>query len=134
VTHSFLVDFDDWPPADIYAAYAGWQAEHPEIVERPFDELSPLDQDAAKRRCATLAQEGYQDARPIKVGGFFGKEQLVATARRGGDPGIVIVAGGRSSWYRSGSQRSARGGIGPAEAYFMHKGRELLRAFNGSRE
>jgi hypothetical protein len=130
VTHSFMVDFDDWPPADIYAAYAGWQAEHDEIVERAVENLSPQARLAATERCAALATQGYDDARPVKVGGFFGEEQLVATARRGGDPGVVVVAGGRASWYRSGNRRASRAAIGPTEAYFIHKGRELLRTFN----
>jgi hypothetical protein len=126
-THSLMVDFDDWPPADIYAAYAGWQAEHTEIVERPIEELSPEARIAAHQRCAALAELGYEDARPVKIGSFFGQEHLVATARRGSDPGVVIVADGRATWYRSGNRQRP---VGVEVAYFRHKGRELLRAFN----
>ncbi len=33
VVHAFNADMAELPELDIYAAFAGWQAEHPEIFE-----------------------------------------------------------------------------------------------------
>ena len=52
---------------------------------------------------------------------------LVATAVRHGVEGTVIVDGAKVEWYPRGSGRRS---IGPLEAYWMHKGRKLLAAFN----
>jgi hypothetical protein len=73
--------------------------------------------------------QGFSDVALVKVGQFFGESLLVATAVRQGVVGSVIVDGEKVEWYpRNSGPRS----IGPNEAYWMHKGRKLLAAFNPS--
>ena len=52
----------------------------------------------------------------------------MARARRGGQPGTLIVDDdGKFAWYTAGS---ASRPIGPDVAYWIHTGRKLLATFN----
>jgi hypothetical protein len=128
LTHALEADLADLPPADIYAAYAGYGAEHPEISELAADEL-PAEQAAAwQTRRDELLAHGYQEVELVTYGRFFDERHFVATARRGGQLGALVDDGQSLEWYpMSGTARS----LGPREAYLIHKGRKLLRAFNG---
>ncbi len=83
LTHAFKADSADLPPDDIYAAFAGWHAEHAEIRETLAEELS----DAQRKRWATVRQRllesGHDEPTLVKVGDFFGEQVFVASVRRG---------------------------------------------------
>lgn len=127
VTHTFTADLDDLPPDDLFALFAGWQAEHEEITSTPLELADDFGRLAAQRAIEIASSQGYDDVQPLSIGTFFGQRQVVATARRNADPGALIIADGRLHWYRQGNPRRP---LGPTEAYHLHKGRELLRAFN----
>jgi hypothetical protein len=129
VTHAFHADLEDLPPADIHAAYAGWQAEHEEIRETPAEQLDPRAAARFARLAERLAEQGYQEARLVKVGHFFGGDFPVATVSRSGQPGVIVVDGDAIAWFPCGSTQRP---LGPDEAYNIFKGRRLLRAFNES--
>jgi len=129
VTHAITTDLEDLVPADIYAVFAGWQAEHEEIQEQDASSLTDSARDAADQRLRDLAGHDFAQIELVKVGTFFGEVLLVATAVRHGVPGTVIVDGPKVEWYPRGSGRRS---VGPLEAYWMHKGRKLLAAFNPS--
>lgn len=131
ITWAFAVDPAEMPVADLYALFSGWQAEHEEIAESPFDEQAQAAWETLRR---LLEKHGYSDLRPEKLGTFFGERHLVAAATRSGEPGTAVVdlaELGRDSaqaiaWY----PRAIGGGApGPTEAYWLHKGRLLLAAF-----
>lgn len=125
-TQALTADLEELPPADVYAIFAGWQAEHPEIVEQQAVGLPLPQRQAADQRLARLAEQGFSDLALVKLGSFFGDLVLVASARRETILGTVIVDGQAVEWYPQTGPRS----IGPQEAYWMHKGRKLLKAFN----
>lgn len=127
LTFALRADLADLPPADIYAAYAGWHAEHPEIRETsagnlPHDVLDRWDD----LQCRLIAA-GYETPELVKVGRFFEDEVFVASASRGGHAGAVVADRARLEWYPAGHTRRP---LGPTEAYYIHKGRKLLRSFN----
>jgi hypothetical protein len=130
-TWAFAVDPTDLPVDDLYALFAGWQAEHEEISERALDEQSLAAWSSLRPLVEGL---GYDELQPEKLGAFLGERHLVARATRAGQPGTVVVdlaELGREStnavaWY---PQATAGGTLGPTEAYWLHKGRLLLAAF-----
>jgi hypothetical protein len=126
--HALGADLADLPPSDIYAAYAGWSAEHDEIQETAADQFSPEQRAAWGHAAARLAAGGYDEITPVVCGRFFGETHWVALARRGGLPGMVVDDGRHIEWS---PRRAGRLPLGPAEIHQIHKGRKLLRAFNG---
>jgi hypothetical protein len=127
LTHAMTADLADLPPGDIYAAFAGWQAEHEEIFEVAPDRLTASlqrDVDHLERR---LREAGLENMHPVTVGSFFGDTVLVAAAEREGVPGYVVVDSEEIDW-RPTAQRARP--LGPEEVYAIYKGRKLLKAFN----
>jgi hypothetical protein len=131
VLYAIEADLADLPPADIYAAYAGWSAEHDEIDETAAEELSPAQDAAWQELRRELSGEGYDEPRPVKCARFFGETHWVATARRGDRPGILIHDGRHVEWHPLGIGSRP---LGPTEIYQICKGRKLLRAFNVEKE
>jgi len=127
VTHCLPVDLEDLPPADIYAAYAGWHAEHDEIRETDAADLGEEERTAFARYAPNLEALGFADVSLVKLGRFFGQAVPVAAAIRGEVAGTVVVEGREVHWFPRGVTRRP---IGPQEAYYIFKGRKLLRAFN----
>lgn len=127
LTHAFMCDLQDLPPDDIYAAYAGWFAEHPEVGETTADALSEADLAAWRSLLNEIAESGYQEPELVLRGDFFGRTQWVAKAMRHGLPGVLVVDEKQICWY---PLPQARRPPGADVVYCIHKGRELLRAFN----
>ena len=130
ITHAMRADLEDLPPAEIYAIYAGWCAEHESIGQLAPEQLSPEQNDEWRRLHAELSEQGCEDIRLVKLGRFFGEEHFVATARRGGQAGVLISDQEEIAWHPLGF--GARP-LGPDEFYYVHLGRKLLRAFNPER-
>jgi len=126
-THAFAADLADLSPDDIYAAFAGWQAEHEEIFETDYERLSETQRLEAIRLERRLHDRGYEEIQPVLLGSFFGEKSLIAQAKSGGTPCIAVVDTTDVISFRT--ARHARA-IGPAEAYAIYKGRKLLRSFN----
>jgi hypothetical protein len=127
LTHALTADLADLPPDDIYAAFAGWQAEHEELFEVEAERLTPSGQREAERLGRRLHEAGYQGVEPVKLGYFFGEPVLVAAANRDGVPGYAVVDSQDIDW-RPTAQRPRP--LGPDEVYYIYKGRKLLKAFN----
>lgn len=125
--HALRADLADLPPADIYAAYAGWHAEHEAIRELTPEQLSEEQQTRWAQRSQELAERGFQDIQLLQLGRFFDEEAYVAAARKEGQPGVLILDGEQLEWHLLGAGSRS---LGPGELYLIHKGRKLLRAFN----
>jgi hypothetical protein len=125
--HGFAADFTDVPVADIYAAFAGWQAEHDEIVEFEADRLPAEHRPQAEAIEGRLQHAGYDSIQIRHYGLFFGRLVLVATAVHHGNFGSVVSDSDQSFWC---PQAEGPWPLGPDEAYNMYKGRRLLETFN----
>ena len=129
LTHAFAADLSDLPPDDIYAAFAGWQAEHEEIHEADAESLDERQRIDVSRLQRALTDEGCEAVQPQALGFFFGDRVLVATALRDGTPGVAVADSEHTYWWPQGATRRP---IGPVEAYCIYKGRKLLQAFNSA--
>jgi hypothetical protein len=127
LTHAFTADLADLPPDDIYAAYAGWQAEHEDIYEVDADRLSPAAGREAERLVRRLHDASYQEIEPVMLGFFFDDYALVARAARDGVTGYAVVDAEEIDWRPSAVRRRP---LGPDEVYCIYKGRKFLKAFN----
>jgi hypothetical protein len=127
LAHAFTADLADLPPADIYAAYAGWQAEHAEIREYEVDKLSRSGQTEVARLSRQLHDAGYDQIEPRLMGDFFGDKVLVAQARQGDLSGVAVVDRQDILFFPG---RHPRRPLGVREAYCIYKGRKLLKTFN----
>ncbi len=127
VTHAFHADIADLSLDDIYAAFAGWQAEHEDIYELDVTEMHEAHSLDVARFTRRLHDDGYEGIRPLRLTFFFGDRALVARAIREGTEGIAVVDQEAVQW-RS-TQNKLRP-VGPDEMYHIYKGRRLLRNFN----
>jgi hypothetical protein len=127
----FAADYTDVPVSDVYAAFAGWQTEHPEIVEYEVGDLPAARRAEADVIEARLRGEGYDSLQIRRYGQFLGNLAVVATAVHAGTFGSVVADGARSFWCPHASGTSP---LGPDDAYNIYKGRQLLQAFNSPDE
>jgi hypothetical protein len=130
LVHAFTADLADFAPQDIYAAYAGWQAEHDEIREFDVARLSKSEQLEVVRLERRLHDAGFDEIEPQLMGYFFGDKALVALARRGDVRGAAVADFQDIAFF---PQRHARRSLGVREAYCIYKGRKLLKVFNEER-
>lgn len=131
VCNAFRADLSSWPGEDIYAAYAGWYAEHDEILEVQAEDIPAGQLTHVEVAAQRLRQTGYDQPRLVKLGRFFGSEHLVFAAEHAGRRGTVITENGHAEWFPAGSESRP---MEPTVAYFLFKGRRLLRAFNQAAE
>jgi len=124
--HAFVADLADLSPDDIYAAFAGWQAEHDDIYETDVLQLREGSQADVARLERRLRDEGYEVIEPLKIGSFFGEKALITRARRDAAGGVAVVDQNTFQWHPEVGTRP----IGADLAYCIYKGRKLLRSFN----
>ncbi len=127
LVYAFNADMADLPEMDIYAAFAGWQAEHPEIFEISRSEFTSSQLDIAMQLNEALQREDYSEVHIEFLGSFLGETVLVAIANHGGSEGVVVYDGTEKLWYPSTGRTRP---VGVHEAYSIYKGRRFLRAFN----
>lgn len=126
--HAFAADLADLPPDDIYAAFAGWQAEHEDLREQDVATLGDQQRVEVSRLERRLRDAGYDAITPRTLALFFGERVLIAEAERQGHPGIAIAtSGGETTFFPRGASSRP---LGVVEAYSIFKGRRLLRTFN----
>lgn len=127
LVHAFVADLADLPAEDIYAAFAGWHAQHEDIREFDVARLSKSEQLEVERLKRRIHDAGYTEIEPQRMGYFFGEKALTATAHWQGVAGVVVADFEDLIFF---PQRSSRRPIGVEEAYSIYKGRKLLKAFN----
>lgn len=126
-TYAFAADLSDLPPDDIFAAFAGWSADHEEMYEFEVGGAHTAEEAEVARLTRRLRDAGFERIEPLKLCLFFGDRVLVAHAHREGKPGVAVADLSEIAWLpRIASTRPP----GPDEAYCIYKGRRLLRSFN----
>lgn len=120
-------DVADMQIEDIYAIYAGWQAEHDEIFT-----VLPTQFNASQLRVVEefkvhLDRAGYEELKPEMFGVFFDEHAAVYSAMREGKPCLVLTDGLESVHI------PVAGRARPLQAvdlWNLFKGRKMLRTFN----
>ncbi len=126
-THAFGTDVADLPTNDIYAMYAGWHADHPDIHGTPAAKLSQPQRRVMDELAVWLDREGYEDWRPELLGQFLDETAGVFTATREGKPCRVVTDGLETIDLPT----AGRSRPPAAEDLFnLWKGRKMLRSFN----
>jgi len=127
ITHAFAADLENIPHSDIYAAFAGWQAEHEDIFEVDLADWDEGLVYEAERIQHSLHDAGYDAIQMIRLGFFLGEKALVAHASKDGQACIAVADAHDVFSYRADPGPRA---LGANEAYAIYKGRKLLRTFN----
>ncbi len=128
VTHSITANLTDLPPADAYAIFAGWHAEHEEIQQQAATQLNESQRVNAAQFQEILDHSGYQEIELHTWGSFLGDPVLVAEAEQDGSAVVVIADSADIYWHpRDTGPRP----LTADDVYNLYKGRKLMRAFNG---
>ncbi len=127
LVHAVSADLADLPVDDIYAIFAGWHAEHPDIYEVDAAYFNRPQQVEAKKLARHLEEEGHESVEPLFLGFFIGERALVARTELNQTPGIAVTDGLEIVWHPTAGRSRP---LGPIEVYCLYKGRKILRTFN----
>lgn len=127
VNFAFGADLADLPIEDIYAAFAGWHMEHPQVQEFPVEYMEAFKATAITPLQRKLRDAGHKKIKNITLGVFFGEHVLVSESSRGKLRGIAVTSSNDILWFPTSSRTRP---ITAVEAYSIFKGRIVLRSFN----
>lgn len=113
---------------DIYAIFAGWHVDHPDILAIEAARTVGQDQLFLNRMLESLhSSEDYQDVVPVLLGKLLEQSALIASVERNETSGWAIVCEDSISWLPLGSPHSP---LGAEDIFHLYVGRSLLRSFN----
>lgn len=121
-------DVADLPHDDIFAIYAGWHAEHPEIFSVSAEKLNEAQRRLMGPLARHLEQSGYESLRAELLGFLLDEHAGVFGAVRDGTE-CLVVTDGLETLDRAVAGRLRP--LGAVEMFHWYKGRKLLRTFNG---
>ncbi|MGB7325325.1 MAG: HEAT repeat domain-containing protein [Rubripirellula sp.] len=127
VTFAMSADVADFAMADIYAIYAGWHAEHPEIFIVAAEHLNEVQIRVMSAFQKHLEQTGYESIKPALLGFFLEEKAGVFMAMRDNKPCAVVTDGLETVDYPVGGRLRP---ITPGDLFNLYKGRKMLRTFN----
>jgi hypothetical protein len=127
MVHAFVADLADLPVDDIYAAFAGWIAEHPDIFEVDKDQWNSAQRSEAHRLSKHLQIENHEEIEPLFLGFMLGERALIAKTRLRQTAGLAVTDGLETVWFATAGRPRP---LGPLEVYSIYKGRKMLRTFN----
>jgi hypothetical protein len=127
LTHAFNADLANLPPDDIYAVFAGWQAEHDDIYEIPELLLNPDQRREADRLIRIIEDRDFKVTSVLALTFFFSEIALLATVTSDGKKLHVISDGTEMLTYPASDQPTA---LTADLVLAIFRGRKLLRTFN----
>ena len=128
-TFSMSADVANLPLDDIYAIYAGWHAEHPEIFSVASDQFNEAQLRVMEQFQRHLERLGYQETKPALLGFFLEEQAGVFLAHRDATECVVITDGLETiDQPISGRLRP----LTPEDLFNLYKGRKMLRTFNSN--
>lgn len=127
VTHSFSADVTDLDLDDLYAIYAGWHAEHPDIFAVPAKHWNAAQKRMVAPLVTHLQREGYENVQ-AELLCFLLDEHAIACQAVQDDKTCVVITDGLETIVQStaGSPRP----LSCQDAWNLYKGRKMLRTFN----
>ena len=126
IVHAFPTDIRWLGTDDVYAAFAGWQAEHPDIYELPFEQAQQHHPQVVRPRISMLKSRDYEKVEPVLLGHLLGDWILVAAATKDGSEGFAMTDGNTVHWFGNNEQQP----VNASFAYMIYRGRRMLQAFN----
>ena len=120
-------DVADLPTDDIYAIYAGWQAEHEEIFTVPAESWNSAQRRLASPLLDLLDRQGFEQIEPKLLCFFLDEHALVVQAERHDTRCLAITDGLETLDF------STQGRIRPMtqdDIWYLYLGRKMLRTFN----
>ena len=135
LTMAFAEDLTCLTPQDVFALFAGWHAEHPEISSKTSSAWSDGDQRQIEELSQQLETSRYRQIEPKLLGQFFGDPVLICAARAGTDAdaqvGHLLVDSNGFAWL---PHRQSQLPINAVHAWSVYQGRKLLQSFNPTDE
>lgn len=126
--HAFAADLAELPSNDIYAAYAGWHAEHKDIFAITEDHWNAAQKRMVSPLVEYLRREGYESIQPRILGFLLDEHAIVCEATRE-DRECVVVTDGLETIDQTTVGRPRP--LGTQEMWYIYLGRKMLRTFNG---
>ncbi|ELP34293.1 HEAT repeat domain-containing protein [Rhodopirellula baltica] len=120
-------DVADFPPEDIYAIYAGWHADHPDIFTVPSKEFNEAQRRIVEPLQTYLERVGYEDVKVDRLGFFLDETAAVFTAVRNEKECVVVTDGLETIDLPTGGRLRPPQ---PEDLFHLYKGRKMLRTFN----
>ncbi len=129
VAFAMSTDVANLPTDDIYAIYAGWHAEHPDIFSVAADQFNEVQTRVMGTFQRHLTHLGYESIRPARLGFFLDEQAGVFSAVRDATECVVVTDGLETIDHPvSGRLRP----LSPGDLFNLYKGRKMLRTFNPS--
>ena len=125
--YTMSCDLADMPIDDIFAIYAGWHAEHPEIFGVRAGEFNEAQHRAMESYGQHLQHLGYESLEPKLLGIFLDERAGVFAAHREGTECVVITDGLETIDQPTAGRHRP---LGPNDLFNLFKGRKMLRTFN----
>jgi hypothetical protein len=120
-------DLANRPVDEIYATYAGWQAEHEEIFEVPVEQLNASQRLEADRLEQSLRALDYEIEQSIALAMFFGEVSLVANVRKADTTFCAVTDGNELICFPTTNHPAS---MNAEVVVCIFRGRKLLRTFN----
>jgi hypothetical protein len=127
VAFALSADVANLPIDDIYAIYAGWHAEHPDIFTVAADSFNDVQQRMMAAFQKHLSQLQYQSI-DAKLLGFFLEEHAGVFEAVRDETRCVVVTDGLETIDQPISGRMRP--LTPEDIFNLYKGRKMLRTFN----
>ncbi len=126
-THAFTADLTSLPLDDVYAIFAGWQAEHEDIFEIPMAQLNVAQRREADRLVECLGARQLQVSEAVALTFFFGEVALLAIVEGDHGRGCAVTDGWETLNFAIHSSPTS---LTPSIVLSLYRGRKLLRTFN----
>lgn len=127
LTCAFNSDLGNLPPDDIYAVFAGWQAEHEDIFEVPEALLNRDQRRETDRLIRSLEERECEVKQILALTFFLGEIALLATIIHEGKRLHAVTDGYELLCFPASEHPTA---LTPDLVLSIYRGRKLLRTFN----
>ncbi len=125
--YAMACDLADFQVDDIYAIYAGWQAEHDDIFAIAANQFTAGQRRIADELQVHLEREGYEEMKAELFGVFLEEHAVIYSASRVGKS-CRVLTDGLETIPLSISSRARP--LQPVDLWNLYKGRKMLRTFN----
>lgn len=126
LVHVFAEDLHWLELDDLFAAFAGWQAEHPEIYELAGPAAEQAHPELVQRTLKLLRERNFHELNLELVGHFFGEWIAVVAAQTDNSSGFALVNNSTIHWFGNHEEQP----VSASFAYMIYRGRRMLQAFN----